>query len=170
MTWSCIGNMSLWRNKINRTILVSSIALFFVIIITVVIAINPVVNRDPSIEDPDIPGLNWLKKPWVWVCLIGFLMWFIYFNLVLLIGSIREKMNALPGWTEISISGLITLLSAIFLGQLSNFSQDDSIYTYLTDLESLLKWMPFLIAVGGFMLITLWVLMSHTPREDATVS
>jgi hypothetical protein len=162
--------MSLWRNKINRTILISSIALFLVIIITVVIAINPVVNRDPSIEDPDIPGLNWLKNPWTWVCLIGFLMWFIYFNVVLLIGSIREKMNALPGWTEISISALITLLTAIFLGQLANFSQDDSVFTFLENESTvtLLKWIPFLIAFGGVLLITLWVLMSSTPKEEIT--
>ncbi|NHJ46731.1 MAG: hypothetical protein FK733_02975 [Asgard group archaeon] len=162
--------MSLWRNKINRTILISSIALFLVIIITVVIAINPVVNQDPSIEDPDIPGLNWLKKPWVWVCLIGILMWFIYFNLVLLVGSIREKMNALPGWTEISISALITLLTSIFLGTLANFSQNTDDFPFVEDSLTLLKWVPFMIALGGVVLITLWVLMSHTKREDATAS
>lgn len=162
--------MSLWRNKINRTILISSIALFLILIVTIVIVVNPVVNRDPEAEDNDIPGLNWLRIPWAWVILLGFLMWGIYFNLVLLIGSIREKMNALPGWTELAISALLTLLPAIFIGTLANFSYDDILFPYVETKLTLLKWMVFIIALVGVLLITLWLLMSKTPREEQTAS
>jgi hypothetical protein len=162
--------MSLWRDKINRTILLSSIALFLILVLTVLIAVNPVVNRNPEIEDPDIPGLNWLKNPWAWVLLLGFLMWGIYFNLVLLIGSIREKMNALPGWTELSISVLLTLLPAIFIGTLANFSQDPEVFPIVETHLTLLKWMVFTIALVGVILITLWLLMSKTPKEELPAS
>ncbi|NHK31242.1 MAG: hypothetical protein FK730_07815 [Asgard group archaeon] len=162
--------MSLWRDKINRTILISSIALVIILVLTVLIAVNPVVNRNPEVENPDIPGLNWLKIPWAWVILLGFLMWGIYFNLVLLIGSIREKMNALPGWTELAISVLLTLLPAIFIGTLANFSQDPEDFPYVTEQLTLLKWMVFIIALVGVILITLWLLMSKTPREEQTAS
>ncbi|NHJ40637.1 MAG: hypothetical protein FK731_11440 [Asgard group archaeon] len=162
--------MSLWRDKINRTILISSIALLLLLIVIVVIVVNPVVSRDPEVDPNDIPGLNWLRIPWAWVLLLGFLMWGIFFNLVLLIGSIREKMNALPGWTELTISALLTLLPAIFIGTLANFSQDPEVYPYVETQLTLLKWMVFMVALVGVILITLWILMSKTPREEQPIS
>jgi hypothetical protein len=162
--------MSLWRNKINRTILISSIALVLILSLIIVVAVNPAINRDPSEENPDIPGLNWLRIPWAWCVLLGVLMWFFFFNLVLLIGSIREKFNALPGWTELTICTIITLLPAIFLGQLANFSDDTVLYPYLEDYLGILKWTPFLIALIGVVFIIFWLIMSKTPREEVTTA
>ncbi|MBN1328015.1 MAG: hypothetical protein JXA54_00955 [Candidatus Heimdallarchaeota archaeon] len=153
--------MSVWSNKINRTILVSSI--FFVLILAVIIlfAVYPY-------EDRPTAGINWVFKPWAWVTLIGFLFWGIYFNSILLVGSIREKMDALPGWTEIIICMLLTLLPAIFIGYLANY--DTSGIPEDGNMLTILKWMAFIIALGGVILITLWVLMSKTSREETTVA
>jgi len=147
--------MSVWRNKVNRTILISSIILVLFLAIIIIIAVWP-------FEDEPIAGLNWLyNKPWGWVTIMGILFWGFYFGLILLVGSVREKMNALPGWTEVVICALVTLLPAIFLGYLANF--DTSL---VEDSLPLLKWMTFIIALVGVILITLWVLMSSTATEE----
>ncbi|HUT82352.1 MAG TPA: hypothetical protein VMZ29_14220 [Candidatus Bathyarchaeia archaeon] len=153
--------MSVWSNKINRTILISSI--FFVLILAVIIlfAVYPY-------EEQPAPGINWVFKPWAWVSLIGFLFWGIYFNSILLVGSIREKMNALPGWTEIIICMLLTLLPAIFIGYLANYDQSE--IPEDGNMLSLLKWMAFLIALSGVILMTLWVLMSKTSQKEITAA
>ncbi len=154
--------MSVWRNKINRTILISSI--FFVLILAIIIlfAVFPY-------QDKPTTGLNWVFKPWAWVCVIGFLFWGIYFNSVLLVGSIREKMNALPGWTEMVICMLLTTLPAIFIGYLANYSIPDD-PPMADNLVNVLKWVPFFITLGGVILITLWVLLSKTSRDETTAA
>lgn len=81
------------------------------------------------------------------------LFWGLYFNILLLIGSIREKMNALPGWIEVIISMIIVLLPAIFIGNTGNFTT---------------KWVVFGGTALGVVLITLWFIMSSTPKEEAT--
>ena len=148
---------TLWRDKKNRTILISSISLVLLSVVIVLLAVYPFI-------DNDITGLNWLARPWVWVSMIGILFWFVYFNLLLIIGSIREKMNALPGWTEVVISVVLTVLPPIFIGNLANY--DDSFLPEDNPPIGLLKWMIFLFALVGVIIITLWFLMSKTPRDD----
>ncbi len=148
---------TIWRDKINRTILISSISIVLLLVVIAVLAVYP-------FDEKDITGLNWLANPWVWAILLGFLFWFIYFNFLLLIGSIREKMNALPGWTEMIICMLITLLPPIFIGSLANYDADllpaDNPPTLVV------QWLIFIIALVGVVVITLWFLMSSTPREE----
>ncbi|HUU78258.1 MAG TPA: hypothetical protein VMX55_07920 [candidate division Zixibacteria bacterium] len=139
--------MSLWRNKTNRTILISSIFLVLILALIIFLAIY-------DIEVNPAPSLEWLFKEWVIIPVTGVLFWGIYFTLLLLIGSIREKMNALPGWTEVVICMILTLLPAIFLGNLDNYATN---------------WVVFGIASFGVVLITLWFLMSSTPKEEAEV-
>ncbi|MHA1186054.1 MAG: hypothetical protein ACTSXA_14170 [Candidatus Heimdallarchaeota archaeon] len=141
--------MSLWRDKTNRTILLSSIFLIILIALLVFLAaFDRVVN-------PDIPGLNWLFNPAVILVFGSLIFWGIYFNMLLLIGTIREKMNALPGWTEVVLSMIITLLPAILIGNLPNFAGE----------ELKLQWIVFGGAALGVIIITLWFLMSSTPKE-----
>ncbi|MHA1503669.1 MAG: hypothetical protein ACTSPT_00605, partial [Candidatus Heimdallarchaeota archaeon] len=103
-----------------------------------------------DIETYPVPGLNWLFIPAVILVFGSLIFWGIYFNMLLLIGTIREKMNALPGWTEVVLSMIITLLPAILIGNLDNFA---------------IKWVIFGGASLGVILITLWFLMSSTPKE-----
>jgi len=149
---------TLWRNKINRTILISSVSIVLLLVVIAVLAVFP-------FDEKDIAGLNWLANPWVWVVLLGILFWFIYFNLLLLIGSIREKMNALPGWTEMIISMVITLLPPVFIGSLANY--DATLLPEENPPTLLLHWLIFIIALIGVIIITLWFLMSSTPKEEA---
>lgn len=135
--------MSLWRDKTNRTILLSSIFLAMLIGVLVFLAAF-------DIEVNPVPGLNWLFIPAVILVFGSLIFWGIYFNLLLLVGSIREKMNTLPGWTEVILSIIITLLPAILIGNLENFA---------------IKWVIFGGASLGVILITLWFLMSKTPKE-----
>ena len=135
--------MSLWRDKTNRTILLSSIFLAILIALLVFLAAY-------DIEANPVPGLNWLFLPAVILVFGSLIFWGIYFNMLLLIGSIREKMNALPGWTEVVLSMIVTLLPAILIGNLDNFT---------------IKWVIFGGASLGVILITLWFLMSSTPKE-----
>ena len=136
--------MSLWRDKTNRTILLSSIFLAMLIALLVFLA---AFDREVN---PDVPGLNWLFIPAVILVFGSLIFCGIYFNMLLLIGSIREKMNALPGWTEVVLSMIVTLLPAILIGNLDNFA---------------IKWVIFGGASLGVILITLWFLMSSTPKE-----
>ena len=138
--------MSLWRDKTNRTIFLSSIFLAILIAFLVFLAAF-------DIELNPVPGLNCLFKPAVILVFGSLIFWGIYFNLLLLIGSIREKMNALPGWTEVILSMIITLLPAILIGNMENFAGEN------------LKWVVFGGASLGVILITLWFLMSSTPKE-----
>lgn len=138
--------MSLWRNKINRTILISSIFLVLVLAVIIFISFFDIV------ENP-VPSLEGLFKPKVMFSLVILLFWGLYFCVLLLIGSIREKMNALPGWVEVIISMIITLLPAIFIGNTGNFTT---------------KWVVFGGTALGVVLITLWFVMSSTPKEEAT--
>ncbi len=138
--------MSLWRNKINRTILISSIFLVLVLAVIIFISFFDIV------ENP-VPSLEGLFKPKVMFSLVILLFWGLYFCILLLIGSIREKMNALPGWVEVIISMIITLLPAIFIGNTGNFTT---------------KWVVFGGTTLGVVLITLWFVMSSTPKEEAT--
>ena len=138
--------MSLWRNKTNRTILISSI--FLVLVLSVIIFIS----FFDIVENP-VPSLEGLFKPKVMFSLVILLFWGLYFNILLLVGSIREKMNALPGWIEVIISMIITLLPAIFIGNTGNFTT---------------KWVVFGGTALGVVLITLWFVMSSTPKEEAT--
>jgi hypothetical protein len=140
--------MSLWKDKINRTIIVSSVFLVLILAAIIFFAVYPY-------ETQELPGLNWAFHPASMIIFVSLLFWGIYFNLLLLIGSIREKMNALPGWTELIISALVVLLSSIFVGNLSNFT---------------IKWAVFGGTSLGVVLITLWFLMSSTKREDIAVS
>lgn len=135
--------MSLWRDKTNRTIFLSSIFLTILIALLVFLAVY-------DIETNPTPGLNWLFIPAVILVFGSLIFWGIYFNLLLLIGSIREKMNALPGWTEVILSMIITLLPAILIGNMENFA---------------IQWVVFGGASLGVILITLWFLMSSTPKE-----
>lgn len=138
--------MSLWRNKTNRTILISSI--FLVLVLAVIIFISFF-----NIEENPVPSLEGLFRPKVMFSLVILLFWGLYFNILLLIGSIRERMNALPGWIEVIISMIITLLPAIFIGNTGNFTA---------------KWVVFGGTALGVVLITLWFVMSSTPKEEAT--
>lgn len=138
--------MSLWRNKTNRTILISSIFLVLVLAVIIFISFFDIV------ENP-VPSLEGLFKPKVMFSLVILLFWGLYFNILLLVGSIREKMNALPGWIEVIISMIITLLPAIFIGNTGNFTT---------------KWVVFGGTTLGVVLITLWFVMSSTPKEEAT--
>ena len=138
--------MSLWRNKTNRTILISSIFLVLVLAVIIFISFFDIV------ENP-VPSLEGLFKPKVMFSLVILLFWGLYFNILLLVGSIREKMNALPGWIEVIISMIITLLPAIFIGNTGNFTT---------------KWVVFGGTTLGVVLITLWIVMSSTPKEEAT--
>jgi len=138
--------MSLWRDKTNRTILLSSIFLAILIALLVFLAAY-------DIEANPVPGLNWLFLPAVILVFGSLIFWGIYFNMLLLIGSIREKMNALPGWTEVVLSMIVTLLPAILIGNLPNFAGEN------------LKWVVFGGAALGVIIITLWFLMSSTPKE-----
>ncbi len=138
--------MSLWRNKTNRTILISSIFLVLVLAVIIFISFFDIV------ENP-VPSLEGLFKPKVVFSLVILLFWGLYFNILLLVGSIREKMNALPGWIEVIISMIITLLPAIFIGNTGNFTT---------------KWVVFGGTTLGVVLITLWFVMSSTPKEEAT--
>jgi len=140
--------MSLWRNKTNRTILISSI--FLVLILALIIFISFF-----NIEENPVPSLNWLFIDAVMFTFVILLFWGLYFNILLLIGSIRERMNALPGWVEVVITMIITLLPAIFIGNIGNFST---------------KWVVFGGTALGVVLITLWFIMSSTPKEDATAN
>ncbi|MHA1125838.1 MAG: hypothetical protein ACTSO7_10945 [Candidatus Heimdallarchaeota archaeon] len=135
--------MSLWRDKTNRTILLSTI--FLIILITLLVFLTAY-----NITDNPVYGLNWLFIPAVILVFGSLIFWGIYFNLLLLIGSIREKMNALPGWTEVILSMIITILPAILLGNLENFA---------------IKWVVFGGTSLGVIIITLWFLMSSTPKE-----
>ena len=137
--------MSLWRNKINRTILISSIFLVLVLAVIIFLSFFDIV------ENP-VPSLEGLFKPKVMFSLVILLFWGLYFCVLLLIGSIREKMNALPGWVEVIISMIITLLPAIFIGNTGNFTT---------------KWVVFGGTALGVVLITLWFVMSSTPKEEA---
>ncbi len=137
---------SLWRNKTNRTILISSIFLVLALALIIFIAVYDVENKP-------ITGLMWLFSDAGAIIIVGLLFWIIYFGLLLLVGSIREKMDALPGWIEVIICALITLLPAIFLGNLDNFWK---------------PWIVFGIAALGVILISLWFLMSSTPREETS--
>ncbi len=139
--------MSLRQNKTNRTILISSI--FLVLILALIIFISFF-----NIEENPVPSLNWLFIDAVLFTFVILLFWGLYFNILLLIGSIREKMNALPGWVEVIISMIITLLPAIFIGNTGNFPT---------------KWVVFGGTALGVVLITLWFVMSSTPKEEATV-
>lgn len=138
--------MSLWRNKTNRTILISSIFLALVLALIIFIAVY-------DIEDKPLTGLMWLFSDAGAIIIVGLLFWTIYFNLLLLVGSIREKMDALPGWTEVIICALVTLLPAIFLGNQDNFWK---------------PWIVFGITAFGVILISLWFLMSSTVREESS--
>jgi len=135
--------MSLWKDKTNRTILISSIFLTMLIALLVFLTVYDIVDKP-------LPGLNWLFLTAPILIIGSLIFWGIYFNLLLLIGSIREKMNALPGWTEVILSMIITLLPAILIGNMENF---------------MIKWVLFGGASIGVILITLWFLMSHTPKE-----
>ena len=139
--------MSLWQNKTNRTILISSI--FLVLVLALIIFIS-FFNID---DNPLPPSLSWIFIDGVMFTFVILLFWGFYFNILLLIGSIREKMNALPGWVEVIISMIITLLPAIFIGNTGNFST---------------KWVVFGGTALGVVLITLWFIMSSTPKEEAT--
>lgn len=137
--------MSLWRNKTNRTIWISSV--FLILILTLLIFISVY-----DIETNPAPSLEWLfNNPGVIITIGGLLFWGLYFNLLLLVGSIREKMDKLPGWTEVIVCMILTLLPAIFIGNLDNYS---------------IEWVVFGIALLGVVLISLWFLMSSTPREE----
>lgn len=139
--------MSLWRNKTNRTILISSI--FLVLILALIIFISFY-----NIVDNPLPlSLSWIFIDGVMFTFVILLFWGLYFNILLLIGSIREKMNALPGWIEVIISMIIVLLPAIFIGNTGNFTT---------------KWVVFGGTALGVVLITLWFVMSSTPKEEAT--
>jgi hypothetical protein len=140
--------MSVWRNKTNRTILISSI--FLVLILALIIFISFY-----NIEENPAPRLEWLFKDGVMFSLVILLFWGFYFFVLLLIGSIREKMNALPGWAEVLITMIITLLPAIFIGNTGNFT---------------IKWVVFGGTALGVVLITLWFIMSSTPKEEVTAN
>lgn len=140
--------MSLWRNKTNRTILISSI--FLVLVLTLIVFLATF-----NIEKNPAPGLEWLfnsERPVANLIFTGLLFWAVYFNLLMIIGSIREKMNVLPGWTEVILSMILTILPSIFLGNLDNYGEYD--------------WVVFGITCGGIILITLWFMMTSTPREE----
>jgi len=143
---SCSNTMSLWRNKTNRTILISSIFLTLALALIIFIAVY-------DVELNPITGLMWLFSDAGAIIIVGLLFWIIYFNLLLLVGSIREKMDALPGWTEVIICALITLLPAIFLGNLDNFWK---------------PWIVFGVTALGVILISLWFLMSSTARDETS--
>ena len=137
--------MSLWKNKTNRTIWISSV--FLVLILTLLIFISVF-----DIDTNPTPSLEWLfNNAGAMLPIGGFLFWGLYFCLLLLVGSVREKMNALPGWTEVVFCMILTLLPAIFLGNLDNFH---------------IKWVIFGITAAGVVIITLWFLLSSTPREE----
>ncbi|MEA2071167.1 MAG: hypothetical protein U9O98_07740 [Asgard group archaeon] len=136
--------MSLWKDKINRTILISSIFLVLILALIVFFAIFPY-------EERDVPGLNWAFLPAPLIIIVSLLFWGLYFNGLLLIGSIREKMNAFPGWTEIIVVAFIVLITSIFIGNLNNFA---------------IKWVVFGGTTLGVVLITLWFLMSSTEKEE----
>ncbi len=137
--------MSLWKNKTNRTILISSIFLVLVLALIIFISVY-------DVENEPLIGLMWLFSNAGAIIIVGLLFWILYFNLLLLVGSIREKMDALPGWTEIVICALVTLLPAIFLGNFDNFWK---------------PWIVFGITALGVILISLWFLMSSTEREES---
>ncbi len=137
---------TLWRDKTNRTILISSI--FLVLSLAVIIFMSFY-----DIEDNPLAGLNWLFNVYVLYIFVILLFWVLYFCMLLLVGSIREKMNALPGWTEVIISMIIILLPAIFIGNQGNFPT---------------SWIVFGGTALGVILITLWFIMTTTPREEAT--
>ena len=144
----CNVKMGLWDNRTNRTIFLSSI--FFVVCLAIIIFLSI-----HDLELRPLPGLNWafLPAPIYIIVIIAF--WGLYFNLLLLIGSIREKMNALPGWSEVIFSALIVSLTSIFLGNLDNF---------------LYKWIVFGGTFVGIILITLWFIMSSTPKDEYLTS
>ena len=143
---SCWNMSTLWRDKTNRTILISSIFLVLSLAVIIFMSFYDIV------ENP-IAGLNWLFNDYVLYIFVILLFWVIYFCMLLLVGSIREKMNALPGWTEVIICMIIVLLPAIFIGNQGNFP---------------IKWIVFGGSALGVILITLWFIMSSTPREDAS--
>ena len=134
----------LWKNKTNRTILLSSIFLVLALALVIFIAVYNTENLPTS--------LDWLFSKAGAITIVGLMFWVIYFNLLLLVGSIREKMNALPGWTEVIFCALLTLLPAIFLGNQPNLG---------------IEWVVFGIAALGVIVISLWFLMSSTPREES---
>ncbi|NHJ32241.1 MAG: hypothetical protein FK732_05220 [Asgard group archaeon] len=138
--------MSVWRNKTYRSIMFSSI--FLVLVIALILFISFF-----DIETNDVQSLRWLFIDGVMFTLVILLFWGLYFFILLLVGSIREKMNALPGWTEVIISMIITLLPAIFIGNTGNYP---------------IKWIVFGGTALGVVLITLWFIMSSTPKEEAT--
>ncbi|NHJ85275.1 MAG: hypothetical protein FK734_07420 [Asgard group archaeon] len=141
--------MSVWRNKTNRTILIGSILLALSLAIIIFTSFY-------NIDDNPVQGLNWLFTQGVAFTLIILFFWVVYFCVLLIVGSIREKMNALPGWTEVWISILITLLPAIFIGNQSpNLDYD---------------WVVFGGTFIGIILIPLWFIMSSTPRDEVKVS
>jgi len=133
----------LWKNKTNRTILLSSIFLVLALALVIFISVYNTENLPANLE--------WLFSAAGAITIVGIMFWIIYFNLLLLVGSIREKMNALPGWTEVIFCALLTLLPAIFLGNLENLH---------------IKWVVFGIAALGVIVISLWFLMSSTPRDE----
>ena len=138
--------MSLWRNKTNRTIWISSVFLILVLTLLIFLAVFDI-DTNPT------ASLEWLfNNAGVILPIGGLLFWGLYFNLLLLVGSVREKMSALPGWTEVVFFTILTLLPAIFLGNLDNFFY---------------KWVIFGIAALGVVLITIWFLLSSTPRDEA---
>ncbi|MBD3192452.1 MAG: hypothetical protein GF308_17565 [Candidatus Heimdallarchaeota archaeon] len=135
--------MSLWKDEQNRTILISSIFLLLFTAAIVFFAVFP-------FEDQNVTGLNWAFLPAPLIIIVSLLFWGFYFNLLLVVGTIREKMDTLPGWTEIIACAIITLLASIFLGNLDNFA---------------VKWVVFGGTALGVVLTTLWFLMSSTRRE-----
>lgn len=143
--------MSVWKDKINRTILISSIFIVLIIIVVVFFVVYPYHPADPlaTPQDPP-PGLGWAFLPAPLIIIVSFLFWMFYLNMLLLVGSIREKMNALPGWTELLACAIATLLPAIFVGNTSNFA---------------VKWVVFGATFLGVLLITLWFIMTSTKRE-----
>lgn len=139
--------MSLWNNKINRTIMISSIFIVLILALILFATLFDIVNNPVS-------GLLWFFKPGVIYSVVILLFWGLYFNILLLVGSIREKMNALPGWIEVIICAIIVLLTSIFVP--NNLSENFPI-----------DWIVFGGTALGVILITLYFLMSNTPREAA---
>lgn len=135
--------MSLWKDEQNRTILISSIFLLLFTAAIIFFAVFP-------FEDRNLTGLNWAFLPAPLIIIVSLLFWGFYFQLLLLVGTIREKMDTLPGWTEVIACMIITLLASIFLGNMDNFA---------------VKWVVFGGTALGVILITLWFLMSSTKRE-----
>jgi hypothetical protein len=136
---------NVWKDKLNRTILLSSIFLVLILALLVFFIIF-------SFEDQELPGLNWAFETVPLIIFVSLIFWGIYFNLLLLVGSIREKMNVLPSWTEVAICALITLVSSIFVGNLEGFD---------------IKWVVFGGTFLGVVLVTLWFLFSTTEKEGA---